>query len=138
MVIKDPALERLGGYTSMRLFRTILAFAIAASLALLPVGASAAGLAMVHDNAKSGMLMSSSANMPMDDCCPDDMKGVPSHTDDYKCGMGLGCVGGFVAFSGVQTTIFELLPAPASKVAIPADQVASSVGASPPFRPPRV
>src|SRR5689334_4741666 len=75
---------------TMRLVRTILAFAIALSLAMLPIGASAAGVAMssvamstdgmqmhmtggqTHDHQ---MHMAGQADMSMDDCCPDDMKG---------------------------------------------------------------
>ena len=123
----------------MRFVRTILAFAIAASLALLPVGASSAGgFAMVSGGAHSSMQMGASDDMSMDDCCPDDVKGAPSHTDGYKCSMGFCCVGGAVALGDVRALRFEFLPAAATKVAIPADQIVPVRGGSPPFRPPRV
>ncbi len=80
--------------------------------------------------------------MAMDDCCPDDMKGSTSHKptsrkDGYKCGMGFCCVGGALALSDVRILGFAFLAVTASKRIIPADQVVSSRGGSPPFRPPR-
>jgi hypothetical protein len=127
----------------MRLVRTILAFAIAASLALLPVGASAVGVAMssgdvyssMHD---SSMQMGASSDISMDDCCPDDMKGAPADTGGHKCGMGFCCISGIVALGDISGARFEFHPASATGVAIPADQVLSSRDSSPPFRPPRV
>jgi hypothetical protein len=122
----------------MRFVRTILAFAIAVSLAMLPIGASAAGFAMSSDDMQPVMQMAGSTDMSMDDCCPDDMKGTPSQTHGYKCGMGFCCVGGMVALGDVRATVFASLAAAASRIAIPADQVVSVRGGSPPFRPPRV
>jgi hypothetical protein len=118
----------------MRLVRTILAFAIAVSLAMLPIGASAAGLAMSSDDTQLSMHMAGHADMSMDDCCPDDMKGTTSHTDGFKCGMGFCCVGGALALGDVRSIDFEFLAVAASKIAIPADQVVSFRGGSPPFR----
>jgi hypothetical protein len=120
----------------MRLVRTILTFAIAASLVMLPLGASAADFAIASVHDQSSMQMDASSDMM--DCCPDDMKGEPSHTDGYKCGMGFCCAGGVVALDEVRATSSEFLPVAGSKVAIPADQIVSSRGGSPPFRPPRV
>jgi hypothetical protein len=122
----------------MRLVRTILAFAIAMSLAMLPLGASAAGRAMSSDDMNSAMHIADHSDMSMDDCCPDDMKGKTSHTYGYKCGMGLCCVSGAVALGEVRAIAFEFLAVTMTKVAIPADQVISIRGGSPPFRPPRV
>ncbi len=123
----------------MRLVRTILALAIAASLALLPVGATAAGVGMASGNGQAGMHhMDASTDMSMDDCCPDGMKRAPSHTDGYKCNMGLCCVGGMAALADIRAAGAEFLPAAGSKLAIPADQIVSFRGGSPPFRPPRV
>ena len=122
----------------MRLFRTILAFAIAVSLAMLPLGASATGHAMSSDDMQTAMQMADHADMSMDDCCPDDMKGTASHKDGYRCGMGFCCIGGALALGDVRPVVFGLLAMTASEIAIPADQVVSSRGGSPPFRPPRI
>jgi len=121
----------------MRFVRSILAFAIALSLAMLPVGASATGLAMSSDDMQMSMHMSGDSDMSMDDCCPD-MKGTSSHTGSYKCGMGFCCVGGIMALGDIRPVAFQYRPAAASKMAIPADQVVSFRGGSPPFRPPRI
>jgi hypothetical protein len=121
----------------MRLVRTMLAFAIATSLAMLPLGASANVFSMPTHDAHTSMQMGPSNDVPMD-CCPDDMKGAPSHTDDYKCNMGICCIGGAVALGDVRFIAFHFLPVAAAKIAIPVDQVVSSRGGSPPFRPPRV
>jgi hypothetical protein len=136
----------------MRLVRTILALAIALSLATLPIGASAAGVAMssvamstdgmqMHmagdQTHHHQMQMAGQTEMSMDDCCPDDMKGAASHSG-YKCGMGFCCIGGALALADIRPIAFEFLGVAASKLAIPADQVASFGSASPPFRPPRI
>lgn len=116
----------------------MLAFAIAASLAMLPVGASAAGFAMASDDMQATMHMAGHGDMSMDDCCPDDMKGTASHKNGYKCGMGFCCIGGALALGDVRPIAFESLTVAASKIAIPEDQVLSYRGGSPPFRPPRI
>jgi hypothetical protein len=121
----------------MRFVRTILAFAIAISLAMLPVGASAAQLAMSSDDMQTTMHMSSDAEMSMDDCCPD-MKGPGSPTSGYKCGMGFCCVGGIIALADIRSVALEHLAVAAGQMALPEDQVVSCRGGSPPFRPPRV
>jgi len=115
----------------------MLAFAIAISLAMLPVGASASGLAMSSDDMQATMHMSGDADMSMDDCCPD-MKGTGSHTSGYKCGMGFCCVGGIIALADVRPLAFEYLAVAAGKMVLPEDQVVSYRGGSPPFRPPRI
>ncbi|WP_315780302.1 hypothetical protein [Bradyrhizobium sp. SZCCHNPS1003] len=122
----------------MRLVRTILAFAIALSLAMLPIGASTVAVAMSSNDMQASMAMGDGADMSMDECCPDDMKGTisPSHGD--KCGMGFCCAGGTVALGDIRTIVVAPLAIAATTLALPADQVASLDSGSPPFRPPRV
>ena len=121
----------------MRFVRTILAFAIAMSLAMLPLGASASGLAMALDDMQTTLQMGGDTEMSMDDCCPD-MKGTGSDSVSYKCGMGFCCVAGTVALADIKPVPFEYLAVAAGEIAIPADQVVSRRGGSPPFRPPRI
>lgn len=132
----------------MRLVRTILAFAIAVSLALLPAGASAHRVMGMADGSASAMQMDSSqtdsseemssADTSMDDCCPDDMKGPVGHAVADKCNMGFCCAGGVTALDDVRAVMFVLHPTTATRLAIPADQVVSFESDGPPFRPPRV
>jgi hypothetical protein len=103
---------------------------------MLPLGASANVLSMPTDDAPTSMQVGASTDMSMD-CCPDDVKGVPSHTDGYKCNMGVCCIGA-LALGDVRSIAFHFPPVTATKIAIPLDQVVSSRGGSPPFRPPRV
>ena len=153
MLVRSRLAARKVKSITMRLVRTILAFAIALSLAMLPVGASAAGVAMSMDGMQMHMArdqmqhqqmhqhqmhMAGQVDMSMDDCCPDDMKGTASHTGGYKCGMGFCCVGGILALADIRPIAFEFLDAAVSKIAIPADQVAAFHSGSPPFRPPRI
>jgi hypothetical protein len=119
----------------MRFVRTILAFAIALSLAMLPLGASA-GRAMSSDDMQAAMHMVGQGDMSMD-CCPEDMQGKASDTAGYKCGAGLCCVGGTFALDDVRPVVLGLLAITADEIAIPADQVLSYRSGSPPFRPPR-
>lgn len=121
----------------MRLVRTILALAVAISLAMLPLGASVAvGHAMPSNNVQNAMHMADHGDMSMDDCCPDNMKETVSHKDG-KCGMGFCCIGGALALGDVRPGALALFSVAAAEIAIPADQVLSSCGGSPPFRPPR-
>lgn len=122
---------------TMRLVRTILAFAIAASLALVPLGASATGFGMTAGDAPSEMQMDASADISMG-CCPNDVMGAPVHTDGQKCGAGFCCAGGFFALGGVRSIAFRFDPTAEGKIAIPADQIVLVRGGTPPFRPPRV
>lgn len=127
-----------GKSITMRLVRTILAFAIAVSLAMLPLGAYSAGYAMSSDEMHATMDMTGGDDMSMDDCCPDGMDGKTSRTDGYKCGMGVCCIGGALALGDVRPIAFGFFAVAASKIAIPSDQVVDFRGGSPPFRPPRV
>ncbi|MBH5399622.1 hypothetical protein HZZ13_17790 [Bradyrhizobium sp. CNPSo 4010] len=120
----------------MRIVRTILAFAIAISLAMLPAGASASSLTMSPGDMQAAMQVGGDGDMAMDDCCPD-MKGTGSDSG-YKCGMGFCCVGGTVALADFRPLAFEFIAVAAAETAIPADQVVASRGGSPPFRPPRI
>ena len=123
----------------MRLFRTILALAIVASLALLPMGAPAvAGTPMSSGDVHFSMEMAASTDMSMDDCCLDDMKGMLGHSGGNKCGMGICCVGGTVALGEVEAVAFRFLRTAATELAIPADQIIPLPDGSPPYRPPRV
>ncbi|WP_315811037.1 hypothetical protein [Bradyrhizobium sp. SZCCHNR2028] len=122
----------------MRLVRTILAFAIALSLAMLPIGASTAAVAMSSNDMQASMAMGDGADMSMDECCPDDMKGTSSPSHGDKCGMGFCCAGGTVALGDIRTIVVAPLAIAATTLALPADQVASVDSGSPPFRPPRV
>lgn len=120
----------------MRIVRTILALAIAISLAMLPAGASASSLTMSSGDMQAAMQVGGDGDMSMDDCCPD-MKGTGSDSS-YKCGMGFCCVGGTVALADIRPLAFEFLAVAAAEAAIPADQVVASRGGSPPFRPPLI
>ena len=132
-----------GVMESMRLVRTTLALMIAAALALLPVGASAHGLVRAVDQAAAAMHadmpddMAGMANdMAMDDCCPD-TKAPPCNGDGGKCPLGF-CAAPCVGLTDVAALRFDFPPLGRTAMPIPADQVASLLGASPPFRPPRV
>ena len=116
----------------MRFVRTMLAFAIVVSLAMLPLGASAVGHAIPSDD----MQMAVHNDMSMNDCCPDDMKAPVSHMDG-KCIMSFCCTSGALALGDVRSVQLRLFAVAANTVAIPADQVISHLGGSPPFRPPR-
>lgn len=125
----------------MRFVRTILAIAIAASLALLPVGAAATGfagtaghdaVAMQANSATDGV----STDMAMDDCCPD-AKANPCQTAGGKCPLGF-CVSPGVGLGEIAVLRFDIPALGSNVVLIPADQVVSLRSSSPPFRPPRV
>jgi hypothetical protein len=128
----------------MRFVRAILAFVIAAALAALPVGASGVAFATSPQSMPSSMHMhmhmdmDTGTDMSMRDCCPDGKTGAPFQTDDGKHHLGFCCDSGTVALGDVRAVAFEFSRAPSKKISIPADQVLSFRGGSPPFRPPRV
>jgi hypothetical protein len=146
----------------MRFVRTILALAIAASLALLPAGTAAAGFAGPVDHGAMATPADSPHDMAMDhaamdrmamgemamddmamDCCPDSKANSTSNSTanpchpDGKCPLGF-CVAPYVAVSDIAALAFEFPSIGRDTVPIPADQVVSLFGGSPPFRPPRV
>lgn len=130
----------------MQFVRTILAVAIAASLALLPVGAAATGFAGTagHDDAVTMQAASAddmSAAMAMDDCCPDakadPSKANPCQSNGGKCPLGF-CVAPGIGLGEIAAAGFDFPLLAATMVPIPADQVVSLQSGSPPFRPPRV
>jgi hypothetical protein len=128
----------------MRLVRTMLVIAISAALALLPVGASAAGFAGAGDHGVVAAQADGSTDMSiadmsmdemsMDDCCPH-AKANPC--DGTTCPLGF-CVAPCVGLADVSSLRFDFPAASANALPIPADQVASRYSGSPPFRPPRV
>jgi hypothetical protein len=121
----------------MRLVRTTLALMIAVALALLPVGASA--FVPVVDQAATAAQADTPdemAGMSMDDCCPE-TKAPPCNGDRGKCPLGF-CVAPSIGLADVATLRVDVPPPRRNAMPIPADQVASLLGASPPFRPPRV
>lgn len=123
----------------MRLVRTSLALMIAAALAVLPVGASAFGFVQAADHAAAVMQADTPddmAGMAMDDCCPD-TKALPCNGDGGKCPLGF-CVAPCVGLTDVASLRFGFPPLGHTAMPIPTDQVTSLLGASPPFRPPRV
>src|SRR3569832_1843318 len=103
---------------------------------MLPLGAGAAGRTMPSDDLQAAMQMAVHSDMSMDDCCTDDMK-APVSYQDGKCGMGYCCIGVALALGDVRPVALGAFAVAANKVTIPADQVASHLGGSPPFRPPR-
>lgn len=125
----------------MRFIRTMLAIAIAASLALLPVGAAATGFAGAAGHDAVAMQAASSTDMTMDDCCPDakasPSKANPCQSNDGKCPLGF-CVAPAVGLGEIAAAGFDLPLLTATAVPIPADQVVIVHSGSPPFRPPRV
>ena len=121
----------------MRLIRTILALTIAISLAVLPLGASTSGAATSSNDMQPSMQMAGHDDTSTHDCCPGDADGKISHNDRYQCGMGFCCIGGVLTLGDVRPIAFGFLAIAARKIAIPADQVVSYRGGSPPFRPPR-
>jgi hypothetical protein len=122
----------------MRLVRTILAFTVIVSLAMLPLGASSAGRATSSEDMQTAMHVAVHGAMSMDDCCPDEMKGTTSHKDGDKRGMGFCCIGGALALDEVRSVRFEFHPAVATRIGTRAEQFISARATSPPLRPPRV
>jgi|GEM_PF-1078708 hypothetical protein len=127
----------------MQVVRTILAVAIAAALALLPVGAAATGFAGTAGHDADTMQAASagemSPDMAMDDCCPD-AKTSPSKDNPCqsgKCPLGF-CVAPGIGLGEIATAGFHFPLLAATMVPIPTDQVVSLPSGSPPFRPPRV
>lgn len=122
----------------MRLIRTIVAFLIAVSVAVLPVAGSAALLSKsVESGAAAAMAVSDDGTSAMDDCCPD--PGAPCGQNNIDCPKMAVCAAQAVSIAPV--TISQLID-PASR-ATPLPKVANQVvpppnDGSPPFRPPRI
>ncbi|ACE99617.1 putative exported protein of unknown function [Rhodopseudomonas palustris TIE-1] len=126
----------------MRLFRTIVAILIAASLVALPIGAHASASAISKSGSASSehfhISVSHSADMSMDEYCPHDTKRAPSPTHGFKCPLSFCCVGASVALNHVTAVRIEFSIGKTTHVTTLMDAFVPARAGSLPFRPPRV
>lgn len=121
----------------MRCARTILAFVIAWSVAMLPaagsviVGVKSTDMAVSADTAMSGEMPAA-----MDDCCPDQAKSCDQGTDQSQA-MAC-CVASSVGIASVAASLLEFSLVAGNLFPILVDQAVSLHTGVPPFRPPRV
>jgi hypothetical protein len=113
----------------MSWMRTILAFLIALSVALLPVAGSAAFKLTSHD------MTETSANEPMHDCCPDKANPCDKAVD---CASMAACTSNCLSFAGGGSSPFIYLVSIAAILPPMENAVLRSRTGTPPFRPPRV
>lgn len=121
----------------MRFARTITAFVIALSVAMLPVAGSASIVAKPTEMAASvekaaGAEMSAA----MDDCCPDHAKACDQQGD--QCQSMAVCTLQLVSLANVAVSGLKYPALPEISLPILSDQVVPLHSGSPPFRPPRV
>jgi hypothetical protein len=81
------------------------------------------------------MAMPSETSVAMNDCCPDHANSESKDHSSQQCPMAC-CAVQLVSISAAFRLDFPI--AGGTSLPIPADQVVSSRGGSPPFRPPRV
>jgi hypothetical protein len=121
--------------------RTILAFLIALSVALLPATGTAGLKSKSHDmtamSAHDSMDDSMDGSMaePMDDCCPHAI--VPCDKDGGQCSSMAACTINCLSFAGGASSPF-IHPVTLAALLPPFEgSVLFSQMGSPPFRPPR-
>jgi len=115
----------------MSITRTIFAFLIAISVALLPVAGGAAFKLKSSETEMSDM----AASDAMDDCCPPHANPCKGTAD---CALMPGCTLSFFSISGI-SAVAIVFPPPLAGIMPPlASESLESLTGSPPFRPPRV
>lgn len=117
--------------TMMRLARTVMAFVIALSVAMLP----ATGLTAVSANSAE-MAVSTDMSAAMDDCCPDRAK--PCDQGGAQCQSMASCAHQSFSISDVTVLQFAYPMLPGDSLPTLADQAVPLHAGSPPFRPPRI
>jgi len=128
----------------MRFARTITAFAVALSLAMLPAAGATTAVAKpaatsVSDHGATSSEMS--AAMPdrtaaMDDCCPDHAKPCDQGSD--QCPSMASCAQASISMADAAVSAFSYSLVPEELVPLLIDQGTPLHGSSPPERPPRV
>jgi hypothetical protein len=127
----------------MRLVRTMMAFLIALSVAMLPTAGSAVSVVSSASQAESqsmfgnDMAMASSVSGAMDERCPDLAKTKPCDQSSDQCPMAF-CAAQLVSLASTGAFHFDFPVRIGSALLIPLDQVVSLHGGSPPFRPPQI
>jgi hypothetical protein len=123
----------------MYLVRTIVVLVIALSVAMLPTAGSAG---FVLGSKAQGTAVNTPDKMPsempstMDDCCPEHAKNKSKDHSSHQCPVA--CYAGqLVSIADTAGFRLDFPIAAVASLPIPADQVVSSRGSSPPFRPPR-
>jgi hypothetical protein len=113
----------------MAFARTLLAFLIALSVALLPATGTAGFKSKPHD------MTAMSAEEPMDDCCPHAAN--PCDKAGGHCSSMAACTINCLSFAGGVSSPF-IYPATLAALLLPFEGgvLLSQIG-SPPFRPPR-
>ena len=115
----------------MSITRTIFAFLIAVSVALLPVAGGAAFKLKSSDTEMSEM----AASDAMDDCCPPHANPCKGMGD---CVLMPGCTLSSFSISGISAVAIVFPPPLAGIMPALASESLESLTGSPPFRPPRV
>jgi len=109
--------------------RTMMAIAIALSVALLPVsGAAVASVKSIPADV--------SMSAGMDDCCPDHAKPCPQTKDD--CQSMAFCSASSINLANLAAPEFRYPPVASNPLSILTERAIPPLGGSPPFRPPRV
>ncbi len=133
--ITKPAIFCSESY-SMNVGRTILAFLIALSVALLPAAGGAGMNAKSSEPAGMSVILGISVMEDMPDCCPHKANPCEKAMDD--CAAMATCALKCFSFAVASSSII-VFPSPFASMMIPlaANPFSSQTG-SPPFRPPRI
>ncbi len=121
----------------MRCARTILAFVIAWSVAILPAaGPAIVGVKSSDMAVSADMAMSAEMPATMDDCCPD--QGKPCDQGSDGCQAMACCAVQAASIASVAASQFEYPLVAGNLFPVLVDQAGPLHTGSPPFRPPRV
>lgn len=126
----------IGEFGGMHFARTIMAFLIALSVALLPTAGSAAIDAKSSEHGAPAKMHMHSDMSVMDDCCPDQPKPCGQNSD--HCRSMASCAVQSVSIAGVAVSHIRFPMIAGNPLPILTDQAVTLYDGSPPFRPPRV
>jgi hypothetical protein len=121
----------------IQFMRTMMAIAIALSVALLPVsGAAVASVKSSEQSIPADVSMPAGMSAGMDDCCPDHAKPCPQAGDD--CQSMASCSTSSVNLANLADPEFRYPALTGNPLSVLEEHAVPPLGGSPPFRPPRV
>ena len=131
-----PIYQRTLNKTEMTFARKTMAFIVALSVALLPIGAPIVSATQLYGHGDvANVSMPSDGSIAMDDCCPESQ---PCEKNSVQCQLMTSCAVHSKSSAHVDISYIQYPSVQEATLPALADNAGPSYAGSPLFRPPRV